>query len=345
MIIYTTGNLFESEAEALVNTVNTVGVMGKGLALQFKNLYPENFKRYAAACKKNQVKIGELFVTEEESLLHGKKLIVNFPTKAHWKNPSEYQYIESGLVALRLLIEVRGIKSIAIPPLGAGNGGLDWPHVKALIGKYLNDLDCRIIIYEPSAQVDKAFDTSKVKLSPARAMLLATLFDLVRNEEFVSEFAAEKLTYFLQRFGGAHVFNLSFEPKFYGPYSGKVRHVLHYLSGSYIGGYQDKNTKPFEILNLNMSGEKEVIAYLEQPENRQHKEVVEKTKDFLAGFYSNFALEILSTIDFIMVKKGVDTKEEITQHLWSDRKKALFNNPRLIDIALENLRKHLGEGA
>ena len=123
MIQYRIGNLLDSEAEALVNTVNTVGVMGKGIALQFKNMFPNNFKLYANACKNKEVKIGKLFVTEEEALLSGKKIIINFPTRLIGVY-SEYQYIESGLTELVKVIKEKNIKSIAIPPLGAGNGGL-----------------------------------------------------------------------------------------------------------------------------------------------------------------------------------------------------------------------------
>jgi len=125
MIHYKTGNLLDSEAEALVNTVNTVGVMGKGIALQFKNLFPKNFKLYSNACKNKELRVGKLLVTEEESLLTGKKVIINFPTKTNWRLPSEYQYIEDGLVELVKVIRERNLKSIAIPPLGSGNGGLD----------------------------------------------------------------------------------------------------------------------------------------------------------------------------------------------------------------------------
>ena len=100
MIHYKIGNLLESEAEALVNTVNTVGVMGKGIALQFKNMFPINFKEYAKACKNKEVNVGKLLITEEVSLLSGKKIIINFPTKTNWRLPSEFSYIESGLIDL-----------------------------------------------------------------------------------------------------------------------------------------------------------------------------------------------------------------------------------------------------
>ena len=149
MIQYTTGNIFESGASAIVNTVNLVGVMGKGLALQFKKRYPLNFKLYKKACQTGVISIGQMFVTQC-GFEDGPGYIVNFPTKNDWHKPSEYSYIESGLADLIRVIEEYRLGSIAIPPLGAGNGGLDWSEVKALIERYLGNIDCDIIVYEPS---------------------------------------------------------------------------------------------------------------------------------------------------------------------------------------------------
>lgn len=342
MIWYSEGNLLESKAEALVNTVNTVGVMGKGIALQFKNQFPDNYKKYLKACKEGTIKIGTLLVTEEASLLAGNKLIINFPTKTDWRKPSEYSYIESGLIELVRIISENHIKSIALPPLGAGNGGLIWHNVKTLIEKYLGDLECEVYVFEPNQKIQEVLKKERVKLTPPRAMLLAVLFDLVKNGEFVSEFAAEKIAYFLQRFGAADSFKLKFSPNFYGPYSGKVKHVLHYMNGSYIVGYSAKDKKPFEEIGLMSDAEDDIMNYLELAEHKKCKDVVIKTKEFLSGYYSSFALELLSTIDFIMTEKEAKTQEEIKAYLaeWSERKSVLFNKPRFIDIAFNHLQKH-----
>lgn len=343
MIHYKTGNLLDSKAEALVNTVNTVGVMGKGIALQFKKMFPNNFKWYSDACKNKEIKVGLLLVSEEETLLTGKKIIINFPTKTNWRLPSEYQYIEAGLIELVKVIKEKRIKSIAIPPLGSGNGGLDWNKVKPILEKYLADLDCEIYIYEPSGAIQEALKKERVKLTPARAMLLSVLYELVRNGEFVSEFSSEKIAYFLQRFGAKDTFKLEFKPNFYGPYSGKVKHVLYYLNGSYIMGYSSKDKKPFEELGLIPDAEIEVNDFLDKSENSAYKNTVEKTKTFLTGFYSPFGLELLSTIDFIITEKKAITQESITNELenWSDRKKTLFTNPKFIKIAIGNIQSHL----
>ena len=157
-------------------------------------------------------------------------------------------------------------------------------------------------------------------------MLLSVLFDLAKNGEFVSEFASEKIAYFLQKFGAKDAFKLEYKQNFYGPYSGKVKHVLHYLNGSYIMGYSSKDKKPFEELGIVMESEKEVNEFLSKPENNKYKAIAEKTKTFLSGFYSAFGLELLSTIDFIMKEKKITEEKEIINYLenWSNRKKTMF---------------------
>lgn len=149
MIKFLQGDLLQSDAEALVNAVNTVGVMGKGIALQFKNQYPENYKVYKAACNKGALIVGTILIVKDGDLFN-QKFIVNFPTKQHWRSPSEISYIQDGLIALKKAIREYDIQSIAIPPLGCGLGGLDWNVVKAMIIEALQDLDINIAIYEPS---------------------------------------------------------------------------------------------------------------------------------------------------------------------------------------------------
>ena len=341
MIHYKIGNLLDSDAEALVNTVNTVGVMGKGIALQFKNAFPSNYRSYIKACEQQEVGIGKLFVTEEESMLRGKKLIINFPTKTSWRKPSEYEYIEKGLEDLVSIIKTRNIRSLAIPPLGAGNGGLDWNKVKLLLETYLSDLDCEIYVYEPNNQIREVL--KRTCYSPGKGYATFCLYDLVKHGEFVSEFSAEKVAYFLQRFGAEDIFKLEFKPNFYGPYSGKVRHVLYYLNGSYITGYISKDKKPFEVVNLIQEAETEITEFLLENENRGFLAIAEKVKKLLSGFYSPFGLELLSSVDFIRSEKNIKSEEGIINELseWSTRKKTLFTNQDFVRIALTNLERHL----
>lgn len=340
MLHYITGNLLESNATALVNTVNTVGVMGKGIALQFKKQFPNNAKVYKKACKEKTFEIGDILVVREKGILNGEQLIINFPTKKHWRNPSEYTYIEVGLKRLIGIIEEYSIESIAIPALGSGNGGLDWQKVKQLLIRYLSNLDCEIYIYEPNAIIKEQLKKERVKLTPARAMLLSVLYDLVRNGIMVSEFAAEKICYFLQRFGAKKILNLEYKEYIYGPYSGKVRHVLYYLNGSYIKGYSRKDKKPFESLSLLMSTEIDVNNYLSQKGLEEEMVIVEKTKAFLNGYYDSFALELLSTLDYIIQKERVSDITSIKQHLnnWSPRKSREFGEERFLKLGIKKLK-------
>lgn len=338
MIKYITGNILESSARALVNTVNTVGVMGKGIALQFKKAFPNNYKAYIEACKKNEIAIGKLFVTKDENLNSGEKTIINFPTKKDWRKPSEYSYIEAGLNDLLNVINRYQIKSIALPPLGAGNGGLEWERVKKIIEKKLQPLDIEIYVYEPTPHIIEHLKNERVKLTDARALLLYVLYDLVRNGEYVSEFSSEKVCYFLQKFGAQKYFKLTFEPKFYGPYSGKVRFLLNTLNGSYIMGYSDMNKKPFDPLTLVADGYDTVKGYVEsRPELLA---IAKKTMEFLNGFYSDFALELLSSVDYIANQHQTFEKQVISQKLdeWSNRKRSMFSNPKYMDISMKHLQ-------
>jgi O-acetyl-ADP-ribose deacetylase (regulator of RNase III) len=148
MIRFVHGNLFDSQAEALVNAVNTVGVMGRGVALEFKNRFPENYRAYRAACKREELVVGKMFVTETN--LEQPRWIINFPTKQHWRNPSKLEFVRDGLEDFVRVIEAHGIKSVALPALGCGTGGLDWSTVRALIEAALEPLDhVAFEIFEP----------------------------------------------------------------------------------------------------------------------------------------------------------------------------------------------------
>lgn len=338
MIRYIKGNIFESDAEGLVNTVNTVGVMGKGIALQFKKAFPNNFKKYLDACKSERFKIGKVLVCKDSNLNSGEKWIINFPTKRDWRKPSEYSFIEKGLDDLILAIEEYNIKSVAIPPLGSGNGGLDWVKVKCIIENKLKQLDIDIWVYEPTARIKEYMKKERVKLTNARALLLYVLFDLVKNGEYVSEFSSEKVCYFLQKFGAKLYFKLEFKPNYYGPYSGKVRFVLLALNGSYIMGYSDMNKKPFDPLTLVPDGYDTVKEFVEN--NHELKLIANKTISFLNGYYSDFALELLSSIDYISSKSNTFDRQIIIDQLndWSGRKRSLIKNPQHIDISLSHLQ-------
>ena len=340
MIKYVKGNILDSQAQALVNTVNTWGVMGKGIALQFKKAFPANYRAYAEACKKGEIDIGKLFVFTDQNIMSGPKIIINFPTKTDWRKPSEYAYIEKGLDHLLAIIRQRQIRSIAIPPLGAGNGGLEWEKVKNILYRKLQNTEAEVYIYEPTKQIAEKLKKERVKLTKARALLLYVLYDLVRNGEYVSEFSSEKVCYFLQKFGAKKYLKLQFEPNFYGPYSGRVRYLLNVLNGSYLMGYSDMNKKPFEPLTLLADGYGPVRAFVEK--DRELTDIAQQTTRFLSGFYSDFALELLSSVDYIVTETNNYDPQEIKQKLaaWSTRKRSLFSDDKYIAIVADYIKQN-----
>ncbi|MCM1450734.1 MAG: macro domain-containing protein [Clostridium sp.] len=350
MIHHVKGDLLASEAQALVNTVNTVGVMGKGIALQFREQFPENYKAYRKACLSKSFKVGEMFVTEESNQNNVIKTIINFPTKTHWRLPSEYTYISQGLLALKDTITQRGIKSIAIPALGSSNGGLDWTKVRSMIEDELKDTNCEIFIYEPTDAIADRMKAKRANLTPARAMVLLMIADMNKYGEFASVFAVEKMVYFMQRFGGKGIFKIDFKPYIYGPYSGgKVAHVLYYLNGSYIKGMNGMQNKPFDYIWLTEDAESEAAKYLSSTVGDDLCAICHRTQEFLWPFYSNYALELISTVDYILNSntalndwQNKDSRlvfsiinEEI--HKWSTRKERLFK-PEHLETAFNHLK-------
>lgn len=322
------GDMMQSGAEALVNTVNTVGVMGKGIALQFKEAFPNNNKAYIEACKRKELEPGKLLTVWDENFQLGKKLIINFPTKVHWRYPSKYVYIEKGLVALRELLQKEKIKSIAIPPLGSGNGGLDWHKVKPMIEQALSGLETEIMIYQPNAAIKAILQNQETKkevhLTPARASLLYALFVFESMGEYSSLFVANKLAYFLQRKG--QKLNLDFKAHHYGPYAIGVEKVLYHLNGVYLKGMEQGQAKPFEPLLLSYEKWDEVNQYVNKQLNFDDAQRLKSLIQFLAGYTSELSLEILATVDFILSKHPQYTIDEVMQSIaeWNIRKKELF---------------------
>lgn len=342
---YLKGNLLEADAQALVNTVNTVGVMGKGIALQFKEAFPTNFKIYAAACKKKELQTGKLLVVKEQTL-EGEKIIINFPTKTEWFMKSKYEYVEEGLKELAKVIEEYKIESIAIPPLGCGNGGLKWEKVKPMIEKYLGHFtSINIQVFEPNEavkQILKQQDTDKeIKLTPARAMVLYAMFYYESLGENASLFVANKLAYFLQRLGEKSLNKLNFEAHHYGPYAVQVEHLLHNVNGKYLKGLEQMNAKAFEPLELQYDKLKEVSEYVKKELSSEQRARLSNLVKLIDGFQSALSLEILATVDFVRKDKPGINQEDIvkTIHNWSDRKRKLFQE-KYIQIAASHLQDY-----
>lgn len=342
---YLKGNLLEARTQALVNTVNTVGVMGKGIALQFKEAFPLNYKTYVLACKQKSLQPGKLLVVREKNL-EGEKIIINFPTKTEWRLKSKYEYVEEGLKALVGVIKEYNIESIAIPPLGCGNGGLKWDTVKIMIEQHLGHLtDVRIQIFEPNEEVKgilKQQETNKeAKLTPARAMLLYAMFYYESLGENTSLFIANKLAYFLQRLGETSLSKLKFTASHYGPYAVQVEHLLHHLNGKYLKGLEQMNAKAFEPLELQYDKLSEVSSYVRNELSQEQRVRLSNLIKLIDGFQSALSLEILASVDFVKKDKPAISREDIikTIHNWSERKSKLFQE-KYIHIAADRLQAY-----
>ncbi|HEX4157057.1 MAG TPA: macro domain-containing protein [Rhizomicrobium sp.] len=351
MIRYTQGNLLESDAEALANTVNTVGVMGKGIALMFKETFPENFRLYSEACKRGEVVVGRMFVTERNRL-GGPRLIINFPTKENWRNPSKIEWIEEGLLDLKRVIADRLIRSIAIPPLGSGQGGLEWSAVRSRIAETLGALEgVDVMVYEPTPQYQNVSKRSGVaKLTPARALIA----DLVRRYEVLgfecSLLEIQKLAWFLERSimrqGLPNLLKLEFAADRYGPYADKLRHLLNGLDGSYL--HCDKrinDAKPSDIVRFDDSKADVVKTFLTTAEAKPYRDALERTDELIDGFQSPLGMELLATVDWLLHRLRVEPAVGALRAALSswpggrgagERKARLFDD-RMLGLALARL--------
>ncbi len=349
MISYTTGNLLQSDAEALVNTVNTVGVMGKGVALMFKEHFPENFKAYEKACKSKEVKLGEMFVTERKDLL-GPKWIVNFPTKGHWRYPSKMEWVEEGLKDLVRVISAKNIKSIAIPPLGSGNGGLNWLEVRTSIELVLSKLDdVHVIVYEPTAQYQNvAKRTGLEKLTVPRALVaeMVRRYSIVGIECTLLE--VQKLGYFIERcvdsFGLSNNLKFKFTANKFGPYSENMKHLLNGLDGSYLHcNKRLADAGPFEAIHFDDKKKDLVAAYLTKESAKNYRPALDATTEIIDGLESPFGMELLATVDWLIHNSSVEPTASairIALEEWPSggaRRKLELFDARVIDIALCNL--------
>lgn len=338
MIRFAKGDLLNSDAEALVNTVNCVGIMGRGIALQFKKMYPENFEAYAAACAVNEVTPGKMFIFETEEMTNP-KYIINFPTKRHWKGNSKLEDVEAGLVALREDIQRLGIRSISLPPLGSGLGGLPWPATRERIVRALEDLpDVDVLVYEPHIDSDRMARhkrKSAPKLTPSRAALVALMDRYVRGlmEPFVTLLEAHKLVYFLQNAGLK--MRLKFVKGHYGPYAENLRHVLSDMEGYYTAGYGDGGDQPFKRIALVPTALEEANAVIAKDEDAHR--YLDSIASLIEGFETPIGLELLATTHWAFTQEGKRNVAQIADFYqeWNERKSQFTR--RQIAIALDRL--------
>ena len=338
MIEPTRGNILTDDAEALVNTVNCVGVMGKGIALQFKKAFPENFRAYETACRREEVRPGHMFVFETGQMFNP-RYIINFPTKRHWRGKSHYEDIESGLKALVQEVRQRKIRSIAVPPLGSGLGGLQWSRVKAMIEAAFEEMpDVLVKLYEPKGSPeakDMPVGTAKPKMTVARALLIKLMKQYARFAYRLTLLEIQKLAYFLQESGMD--LKLRYVKHLYGPYAHNLNKVLEILQGHHIQGYGDTQ-KPDVEITLLPDADKAADRFLQNDPNAAGH--LERVADLVDGFETPYGMELLASVHWSAVHDGeVSDAESAVAAMarWNDRKRRLFK-PAHIRLAWERLQ-------
>jgi O-acetyl-ADP-ribose deacetylase (regulator of RNase III) len=351
MMKFLQGNLLDARTDALVNTVNTVGVMGKGIALMFKEAFPANFRAYEAACKDKEVRVGHMFVTENPAF-EGPRWIINFPTKKHWRQPSKMEWILEGLRDLKRVIAEHDIRSIALPPLGAGNGGLDWREVRPEIEHALGDLEgVEVLVYEPTDKYQNVAKRVGVQeLTPARALMA----EMIRRYWVLgiecTYLEVQKLGWFLERtintLGIKDPLNLQFVADKYGPYSDRLRHLLDGLDGTYL--HCDKRLSdagPSDTIWFDEERRNHVDLFFRQEDHRPLAKVLDVTAQKIDGFESPLGMELLATVDWLIerehcepnlagIRSGLSNWPAGTSA--AQRKLRLFDD-RLIDLALDRI--------
>lgn len=324
MIEFKRGDVLAEDAEALVNSVNCVGVMGRGVALQFKRAWPENFKAYAGACKRGELKPGRLFVFETGRLTNP-RFIINFPTKRHWRGKARLEDIEAGLDALVREVRRRGIRSIALPPLGAGLGGLRWLDVRRRMEEAMRRLSgVRVVVFEPGGAAEAGVGRrARVapRMTPGRAVLVGLIDRYLRGflDPFVSLLEVHKLMYFMQEGGEPLRLRIAKGP--YGPYAENLRNVLSAIEGHFITGYGAGGDEPGKVLELVPGALDEASAVLaSQPDTLRR---LEKVAQLIDGFESPFGLELLATVHWVVTHERATSDDEVVARTyeWHPRKR------------------------
>jgi O-acetyl-ADP-ribose deacetylase (regulator of RNase III) len=338
MIHHATGNLLQTDAEALVNTVNCDGFMGKGIALQFKQAWPENFDAYAKACRAKEVRPGHMFVWESGRMVNP-RYIINFPTKRHWREKSRLEDIRNGLRTLVEDVQRLGIRSIAVPPLGCGNGGLDWQDVCPLIEAAFAKLpDTQVHVFSPLGAPEAKtmpVNTRKPAMTISRALFIRAMHQYETLSYRLTLLEIQKLMYFLQEAG--EPLKLRFQAGLYGPYAANLNKVLEKMEGHLIRGYGDSQ-KPDTEIELLPDAVKEADLFLK--DHPIPRERVSKVSDLIQGFETPYGMELLSSVHWVCTHQEpqATTPEKAIQlvHGWNERKQKMFR-PEHIRVAYQRL--------
>jgi O-acetyl-ADP-ribose deacetylase (regulator of RNase III) len=341
MLTFTSGDILRANAEALVNTVNCVGVMGRGIALQFKTAFPANFKAYEAACRRTEVQPGQMLVVATGRLTNP-KYIINFPTKRHWRGQSRMEDIESGLRALVSEVRDRHIRSIAVPPLGSGLGGLPWLEVRQRIIAVMSELkDTEVTVYEPNSTAHPSLAvSSKVPtMTPGRAALVLLMDGYLRGlmDPEVSLLEVHKLMYFLQEAG--EPLRLQYAKAPYGPYAENLTHVLRAVEGHLVSGYSDGGDNPAKLLHLVPGAAKDSASFLEGRNETAAR--FRRVMELVDGWETAFGLELLATVHWVATRENAQTPEAAVAktYAWNPRKQR-FSEAQIALALHELARKH-----
>jgi O-acetyl-ADP-ribose deacetylase (regulator of RNase III) len=332
MIEIRTGNLLEADVDALVNTVNCVGIMGKGIALQFKQAFPENFDAYKRACQAGDVRPGRMLIFESQYVI-GPKYIINFPTKRHWKGKSRMEDIETGLDALVKDVTRLGITSIAVPPLGCGFGGLDWTQVRPRIERAFGSLpDVRVLLFAPTGAPDaKAMPvrTKKANMTHARALFIKLMQQYSGMAYRLTLLEVHKLAYFLQEAG--EPLKLNYEAGYYGPYAENLNKVLQTIEGHFTRGYGD-SPKPDHDIELLPGAVDAADAMLDLSSESASR--LQKVAELIEGFETPYGMELLSSVHWVAHYADLPAKDEAAAieavHAWNDRKRRMFQPAHVV---------------
>jgi O-acetyl-ADP-ribose deacetylase (regulator of RNase III) len=332
--------LKQDDVDAIVNTVNCVGVMGKGIALQFKNKWPANFTQYTAACKAGRVRLGHMFVHDAGGLVKP-HYIINFPTKEHWRGSSKVEFIREGLKDLVVQVRRLNIRSIAIPPLGCGNGGLAWTEVRPLIEHAFESLsDVEVRLFEPKGAPDpKSMDvrTTRPRMTPGRAAVLNVL-DTYRELNYgLSKIEIQKLAYFLEEAG--EPLDLRFEKHDFGPYSDRLRHALNRMEGHFIRGVGD-GVAEAEI-EPTADASQEAETFIAQQEDQGLAERVARVGQLIEGYQSPYGMELLSSVHWVAAHEpAIRSLDDAIRAIgaWNERKRILMK-PEHVASAWQRLEE------
>jgi O-acetyl-ADP-ribose deacetylase (regulator of RNase III) len=325
------GNLLRSETEALINAVNCVGHMGKGIALQFKKAFHDNFLHYQNACRAGEVQPGRMLVFETGKMIDP-RFIINFPTKQHWRGNSKYEYIQSGLEALIAEVRHRGIRSIALPPLGCGLGGLEWNLVRPMIEAAFSELpDVEVLLFEPAGAPEARtmpIGTHRPKMTVARALFIKLMEQYLQLDYRLTLLEIQKLAYFLQEAG--EPLKLRYEAGIYGPYAQNLNKVLEILEGHMIRGYGDTQRPDVEI-ELLPGAVEEADRFLEDRSNVRDR--LDRVGSLIAGFETPYGMELLASIHWLARHdpNPIADAESAIQRIaaWSERKARMFKSDHI----------------